>query len=178
LIAFAGCTDISVPNLDLTEIENNRAGKVEFLAGSIQVLRPSGKISLKLGDEVRLGNHFQVKEKSAAKILTEGNWWIALEGEGEYIFGDAKTNKQKSKHSAAWEIRFGNLRAKPKDFDPTEHYLKIKTPRAMISLKNGELGISVNRDGSGQAWLYRGDAQVTWENGDSKRLKNQQMSHL
>jgi hypothetical protein len=176
ILFIGGCNE--TPGLNITETENNRAGRVEYLSGSLLILKQNGTIPVKTGDEVRLGNHFQAKEKNAAKILTEGNWWIALEGEGEYIFQDAKTNKLKSKHSATWEVRFGNLRAKPKDFDPTEHYLKIKTPRAMISLKNGELGVSVNRDGTGQAWLYRGDATITWENGDTKSLQNQQMSHL
>ena len=181
--SIIGC--VQTPRLTVPDVETQSqmkviAGKVEYVSGSVMGGQAKELHPLKTDSEVYLGWIFQVKEKSAAKILTTGNWWVVLEGEGEFSFDDAKTNSQKTKHLGVWSIQRGSLRIKPKDFDPGEHYFKIKTPLAEITLQKGEMGISLEKGGQGrgQIWLYRGNAEIVWKNGSSKKLQGQEMSYL
>jgi hypothetical protein len=132
-----------------------------------------------------LGTLFHLRPGATVQINTAGTWMIALDGEGEFIFEDARTREDKSVHTINWIMKKGQFRAKPFTYDKTEHWLQIRTPNSRVLLQQGELGLRV--DGlvnappdkpKGQVWLVSGKATVYWNDGKQKELPLRQFEYL
>lgn len=105
---------------------------------------------------------FYLPEKSSLKMMTTGSWTILLDGEGMFVFEDARKNAQGTKRAVSWYVKKGSFRAKPLTVDGALHWLVLRTPHARLLVKQGEVGVRVNDDGGGQAWLMEGEKAVLY----------------
>lgn len=187
-----GIPDLAIPDLN----ENRQAGVNEKQYGTT-FMRPAtpadeespkvtlasgadpvGWVPAKEGEPFLLGTVFHARGQSGLQLLTTGNWIIALDGEGEFIFEDAKRNAGGTVHTAFWMIRKGAFRAKPHDYDPSDHWLQIRTPVAKVIVHKGEIGLRITDGGGGQIWLVSGKATIFWNDGRRKELKLRGMDYI
>jgi len=186
--------DLPIPDLN----QSRNAGNCDRLTGSVFV-RPMNsedsrnpKISaapdltapgnewaaLAQGAPFNIGTLFHLRPQSTLQLVTSGNWVIALSGEGEFIFEDARTNEGGKIHTNFWNLKKGVFRAKPHDYDTTDHWLQITTPVAKVFVHKGEIGLRVAEGGGGQIWLLSGVANVHWNDGRKKSLTLKGMEYL
>jgi hypothetical protein len=133
-----------------------------------------------------IGTLFRASAGGKLQVSTSGTWIVGLDGEGEFIFEDARTNEDRSLHTITWILKKGLLRAKPHTYDLTDHWLEVKTPLARVLVEKGELGIrlpdfqkSPAPDAPrGQVWLMSGKATVYWNDGRKKELPLKGMEYL
>lgn len=191
---------LSSPSLPIQDLnQNKQAGMVDRAVGEVY-LRPlqaddqdlrklssvpkrNGTLSdswqeVLPGDVFPLKTLFRLHSSGSVQATTHGSWIVALEGEGEFAIEEARTNPARTTHATSWFLKRGNFRAKPQDYDPSEHWLQLRTPSARIIVQKGEIGVNVREDGTGQVWLLSGRAMVEWNDGRRKRLKVKGMDYL
>lgn len=132
----------------------NQAGQVAKQAGWLSVTKDSAFF---------LETLFYLPEKSSLKMMTTGNWTILLDGEGMFVFEDARKNAQGTKRAVSWYVKKGSFRAKPSAVDGALHWLVLRTPSARLLVKQGEVGVRVDDNGGGQAWLIEGEKAVLYK---------------
>jgi hypothetical protein len=182
--------ELSVPDISR---ENREAGHAEHVTGSAafrgavpaDVSGPAstsaaapGLSAEKDGASFFLGTFFQVAPKSFLQLLTTGNWIVGLDGDGEFVLEDARTNPEGTIHTAYWFVRRGTFRAKPHDYDPSDHRLEVRTPIARVYVGKAEIGMRVSEGGGGQIWLVSGKATIVWNDGRRKELTQKGMDYL
>ena len=160
------------PELPVLQFEDvgmqKNAGRVSKANGS----------TLKVGQSVPLGTEFKLAEQSSVQIVTEGNWIVEMDGQGEFSFENALTNADRTIHTAYWFVRKGELKIRPKEYDPAEHYMQIRTPIARVFLHRGEAGMKVTEGGGGQIWIYSGTATIVWDDGRRKEIHSRGMEYI
>jgi hypothetical protein len=157
------------PDADATA--DGSVGRIERMTGG-GAMKPGTQASEKaLAPNVAfpVGAEFRIKTGGTAEIMTYGNWQIVLD-EGEFAIEDARRAADQKAHSQVWTVRRGMIRAKPHDFDPADHWLEIRTPKARIYVHQGEIGARISEGGAGTVWLVKGQAEVVWEDGRRRKL--------
>lgn len=134
--------------------------------------------SMKEGTQFLLGTLFQTVAGSAISMLTAGNYYVMLQGDGQFVFEDARINDDRNAHTAYWFVKKGTFRAKPYEYDPNSHYMEVRTASASIFLEQAEIGMNVYEGGSAQVWLVSGKGHVVWNDGRRKELPLKGMDYL
>jgi len=122
-------------------------------------------------------------EKHSLQLVTAGNWIVLMDGEGEFLFEDARVGRQQGEkgvdvQTGVWRVRRGLLRVKPHDYDPAEHWLEVRAPMATVTVIKGEIGLRVFGPDKGQVWLMSGRAIVEPVRGDRHELKLRAMEYI
>lgn len=121
---------------------------------------------------------FHLKPNSSMRVMTAGNWLVAMDGEGEFIFEDGKVDAEKKAHSTIWTVKKGTFRAKPHDYDPSTHWIEVKTAAATVYCQQSEFGLRISEGGKGQVWLISGKIIVLWKDGRRKEITQKGMDYL
>lgn len=158
--------------MPVLQFEDVGAGKS---AGKVS--KASG-VSQHEGETVSLGEQFSLPDQAAVQVVTAGNWIVEMGGEGEFSFENALTNADRTVHEAFWFVKRGELKMRPKEYDPAEHYLQIRTPIARVFLLKGEAGMKVTEGGGGQIWVYSGTATIVWNDGRRKEVHSRGMEYI
>ena len=183
-----GLPETNIPDLDA----NKSAGHVDRLQGvayirnsvpedlqnhllsavpeNSDVAKKSGWVAANQDDKYYLGSLFRLAQGSSLQVLTAGNWLLVLDGDGEFIFEDARTDQEHFSHRATWLVKKGIFRAKPYDYEHGPHELEVVTPTARVLVHSGEIGLKTGEDGKGDVWLMAGKAEVVWNDGKHKEL--------
>lgn len=130
------------------------------------------------GSTFLIGTLFNVGPQGVARLSTAGKWMVSLEGEGEFVFEDARRSDDSKVATDYWFVKKGTFRAKPHEFDRNDHWMQIRTAVATIYLHNGEIGMRINEGGTGQVWLTAGKATVIRADGTKRELPLKGMDYL
>lgn len=189
----------ALPQLDFPDVNNEQnVGKVDQYFGTAWVTSNSSGIApmalpspaaspgietvpstgVRDGMEFKAESVFRVQAQSQVQLSTAGNWIVVLDGDGEFTLDEAWTNESRNVHSIAWTVKKGTFRAKPHDYDPSDHWLEVRTDKARIVVHQGELGVIVPEGGGGRFWLVSGRATVYWKDGRQKVLETKGMGYL
>jgi hypothetical protein len=175
-------TRSEIPSLSQADSGPDGEGaKVDIAQGPIawRARGAQAQNAIKPGDRFAVGAQFSLKNGSTLQVMTVGNWLLVLDGEGEFVFDDARRDPDRKAHTGIWTMTKGTIRAKPHDYDPADHWLEIRTPKAKIYVHQGEVGARISEGGSGSVWLVKGQAEVVWEDGRRKKLEpNNTMEYL
>lgn len=185
-----------LPYLTRYEVDSSyQAGKIDRLVGNVSLsfLMPHPGVLdenevpetprtlptlAQEGASFPLGTAFRVPGGASVHVITEGNWVVGMEGDGEFSFEDAKRDENHRLHSVAWTVSRGTLRARPQDYDPSDLRIQIGTPTARIVVRKGEVGVRIDRGGHGQVWLFSGSATIVWNDGKRGEINHQGMRYL
>jgi hypothetical protein len=137
-----------------------------------------GWTPVKIGTRFHLGSLFHVRPQGHLQMNTVGNWIVALDGEGEFILEEARTDEKRTVHTNVWNVKKGTFRAKPHDYDKGDHWLQVTVPIARVFVHKGEIGLRVSEGAGGQIWLVSGKATVVWNDGRRKELPLRGMEYL
>ena len=121
---------------------------------------------------------FHVAKGSFLQIVTEGNWIIGMDGEGDFLLEDALTNADRTVHQGVWFVKSGTFRAKPHDYDPSVHTLIIQTAAGKVFADRAEIGMRISEGGRGQVWLMSGKGKIEWNDGKTQELVLKGMVYL
>ena len=181
------------PFLSFSDVDSTgRAGSSELQSGTAyfriaeaddyeaEVITPAFSyrstdwMPFKKGNALLLGSLLYLDKKVYVQFITAGSWLIALDGEGDYIFEDAKRDQEGKKHTIFWNMKRGMFRAKVHDYDPTDHWLQLRTPFAYIFLRQGEMGLRIDNvkpppgKRRGVLWHVKGRTIIKWNDGRRK----------
>lgn len=140
---------------------------------------PSGCVPVVGGTPIKLGSLLLAPAHSGVEFSGQGNWYMALDGEGGIVFQDARRNSAGTERVASIFVQRGVFRAKAGDGDAARgYYLEVVTAAARLRVFAGEVGVEVAPGGRGRAWLMSGRAVVTWKDGRTKELGLRGMENL
>jgi hypothetical protein len=147
--------------------ESEKPENVSFANGK----PPAGCGPVASGTSLRLGTLLLAPAQSGIEFSAQGNWYMALDGEGGIVLQDARRNASGSERVASVFVQRGMFRAKSGDGDGARgHYLEVTTAAAHVRVFAGELGMEVAPGGHGRMWLMSGRAVAYWKDGRSKEL--------
>ncbi len=118
------------------------------------------------------GTYFEVSAGAALQMSTNGNFIVAIDGPGSFVFENARRDSDSGRRTLTLRLKHGTLRAKRHDQDSAEHWLELYTPRGRLILQQGEIGIEVNQEGLGRFWIVSGT--VVFRGADGTRRENLQ----
>jgi hypothetical protein len=168
-----------LPALSVAECgAEGEAGHVDRLTGSMKIAETKASVDAKKGKTFPVASRFQLPAGSSAELFTEGNWKVELEGEGSFRIDDARTDSTRTRHTSSWFVEKGTFLAHPREFDPSEHWMEIRTPIARVLVRNAELGMKISQGGGGQVWIQSGNGVVLWNDGRKKELKVKGMEFI
>ena len=156
-----------------------RAHKIEGAPGSGRALESGeGWVELAEGTPVELGSVVATDDKGEVKIETEGGWTLLISGGPVYLLDARKGDESVKERYLKVYVEQGSLRAKAHDYHPDEQTLEVRSPRATVRLREGQIGFRVVEGGAGQSWLVSGEATLEREGAEGVRMEPKKVEEL
>lgn len=131
-----------------------KAGGVNFVEGSVSVLRETGRSGVLLkGDMLGIGDRVATQTNGKAEILLTPGSYVRLGGNSDFQFKDTSLDDLRldlARGSAIFEV-----------FAEDEYPVTVTTPNDKFSLiRTGVYRIDVNADGNASIEVWKGRAKV------------------
>src|SRR4051812_3974805 len=92
-----------LPELPVEDVGANRvAGEIQYVKGAPTVAFVEGgqPVELKQSATFYLGSVFKLNSGAFAQLKTHGNYMIAMDGDGEFQFKEARASAERTAHTA------------------------------------------------------------------------------